>query len=106
MATDNDDGTGHANGNGLIANSNGHTTNGDSRAPTSSHTGRTFKVDSPNVVYTDNVIKSKYTYRTTSVAQDSNGGLVATPKETVYDFKVQRRVGRVGMMLVGWGGNN
>ncbi|KAI9715371.1 MAG: Inositol-3-phosphate synthase 1 [Candelaria pacifica] len=65
-----------------------------------------FTVNSPNVVYSDNDIKSKYTYRTTSVETNSEGKYVATPKETVYDFKVDRKVGKVGMMLVGWGGNN
>ena len=65
-----------------------------------------FTVDSPNVVYTDEEIKTKYTYRTTSVSQAANGKYVAKPKETVYDFKVDRKVGKVGMMLVGWGGNN
>lgn len=66
----------------------------------------TFVVNSPNVCYTDTEIKSKYTYRTTSVETDSNDNLVATPKETQYDFKVDRKVPKVGMMLVGWGGNN
>lgn len=65
-----------------------------------------FTVNSPNVVYTDSEIKSKYVYRTTSVAKTGDGKWVATPKETVYDFKVERKVGKVGMMLVGWGGNN
>ena len=65
-----------------------------------------FTVDSPNVVYTDSDIKSKYVYRTTSVTQAPNGKYVAMPKETVYDFRVERKVGKVGMMLVGWGGNN
>ena len=65
-----------------------------------------FTVDSPNVVYTDAEIKSKYSYRTTSVRQAADGSYVATPKETHYDFKVERKVGKVGMMLVGWGGNN
>lgn len=65
-----------------------------------------FKVDSPSVVYSDNEIKSKYVYRTTAVSQNEGGTYVATPKETVYDFKVERKVGKVGMMLVGWGGNN
>ncbi|KAK4075433.1 uncharacterized protein Triagg1_4554 [Trichoderma aggressivum f. europaeum] len=66
----------------------------------------TFVVNSPNVNYTDSEIRSKYTYRTTSVETDANGNLVATPKETLYDFKVDRKVPKVGMMLVGWGGNN
>ncbi|KAI4150749.1 MAG: hypothetical protein LQ341_001033 [Variospora aurantia] len=65
-----------------------------------------FTVESPNVVYTDKEIKSKYSYYTTSVFDAGNGKYVAKPKETVYDFKVERKVGKVGMMLVGWGGNN
>ena len=65
-----------------------------------------FTVDSPDVVYTKDEINSKYVYRTTSVSKSSHGSYVATPKETTYDFKVDRNVGRVGMMLVGWGGNN
>lgn len=65
-----------------------------------------FTVSSPDVNYTDEHITSKYVYRTTSVTKSATGKYVATPKETVYDFKVDRKVGRVGMMLVGWGGNN
>lgn len=65
-----------------------------------------FTVDSPNVVYTDDAIKSRYTYHTTSVTRSSDGKYVAKPKETAYDFQVDRKVGKVGVMLVGWGGNN
>jgi myo-inositol-1-phosphate synthase len=65
-----------------------------------------FTVDSPNVKYTDNTIQSKYVYRTTAVTKGPGGKYTATPKETVYDFKVDRKVPKVGMMLVGWGGNN
>ncbi|KAI0908598.1 myo-inositol-phosphate synthase [Ustulina deusta] len=65
-----------------------------------------FVVSSPNVTYTDSEIRSKYTYRTTSVARGSDGKYVATPKETLYDFKVDRKIPKTGMMLVGWGGNN
>ena len=65
-----------------------------------------FNVNSPDVTYTDAEIKSKYVYRTTSVSKSSDGKYVATPKETVYEFKVKRQFGKVGMMLVGWGGNN
>lgn len=82
--------------------------NGYAHRPTAS-TGAarsTFVVNSPNVNYTDSEIRSKYTYRTTSVETDANGNFVATPKETLYDFKVDRKVPKVGMMLVGWGGNN
>lgn len=65
-----------------------------------------FTVESPNVIYTDSEIKSKYSYHTTSVSDAGNGKYIAKPKETVYSFKVDRKVGKVGMMLVGWGGNN
>ncbi|KAJ8122595.1 hypothetical protein ONZ43_g1251 [Nemania bipapillata] len=81
-------------------NSNGHF-----NSATSPPKDLSFVVDSPNVEYTDNEILSKYTYRTTAVTWDG-GKHVVTPKETVYNFKVDRRIPKVGMMLVGWGGNN
>jgi myo-inositol-1-phosphate synthase len=84
-------GTGFSNGNG---------------ATTTPANKDLFVVNSPNVVYTDNEIKTKYTYRTTLVNENADGKFVATPKETVYDFKVDRKVPKTGMMLVGWGGNN
>lgn len=70
-----------------------------------------FLVNSPNVKYTDSEILSKYTYRTTKVTKtetddDGAASYTAVPHETVYRFKVDRRVPKVGMMLVGWGGNN
>lgn len=65
-----------------------------------------FTVSSPNVEYSEDTIKSKYTYRTTDVTQNADGKYVAVPKETLYDFKVERKVPKVGVMLVGWGGNN
>lgn len=68
--------------------------------------GSPFMVESPNVVYTENEINSKYIYRTTDVTRGPDGKYVAKPKEQAYDFKVQRKVPKVGMMLVGWGGNN
>ncbi len=74
--------------------------------PAATRTKDLFVVNSPDVVYTDSEINSRYTYHTTSVQQAGDGSYIATPKETVYDFKIQRDVGKVGMMLVGWGGNN
>ena len=64
-----------------------------------------FTVNSPDVTYTDADITSKYTYRTTEV-ENKNGTFVAIPKETIYDFKTERTIGKVGLMMVGWGGNN
>ncbi|RFU33350.1 hypothetical protein B7463_g2996, partial [Scytalidium lignicola] len=86
-------GTGFANGDG-------------SSTAASSTTPDLFTVNSPNVTYTETQIQSKYTYRTTSVEQNAEGKYVATPKETLYDFKVERQVPKTGLMLVGWGGNN
>ncbi|KAK5050975.1 Inositol-3-phosphate synthase 1 [Exophiala bonariae] len=65
-----------------------------------------FTVNSPNVTYTDDHINTKYVYRTTAVTKTESGKFVASPKETTYDFKVDRKVPKTGMMLVGWGGNN
>jgi myo-inositol-1-phosphate synthase len=65
-----------------------------------------FVVNSPNVTYTDTEINSKYTYRTTDVSVSEDGKFLATPKQTLYDFKVERKIPKVGVMLVGWGGNN
>ncbi|RWA09025.1 hypothetical protein EKO27_g6082 [Xylaria grammica] len=79
---------------------------GVGQTPVSASKEDVFVVDSPNVTYTDREIRSKYTYRTTSVVRGADGKYVATPKETLYDFKVDRRIPKTGMMLVGWGGNN
>ncbi|KAK3639982.1 Myo-inositol-1-phosphate synthase [Elasticomyces elasticus] len=65
----------------------------------------TFEVSSPNVVYTDDSVKAKYTYRTTDVSL-VDGKMQAKPKETVYDFQTGTKIGKVGVMLVGLGGNN
>ena len=64
-----------------------------------------FTVFSPSVKYTEKDITSNYTYRTTGV-DVKNGKYVATPKQTHYEFKTERNVGKIGLMLVGWGGNN
>jgi len=88
---------GSANGGGR-ATANG-TTNGSAARPL-------FTVSSPNVVYTDDEIRSKYTYRTTLVNRTEDGKYVAVPQETLYDFKVDRKIPKLGVMLVGWGGNN
>lgn len=96
MAPHAEEPNGLANGNGNHNGTNGTTTPQD-----------LFTVDSPNVKYTPETIESKYTYRTTSIASDpSTGAYKVKPKETNYDFKLERNVGKVGMMLVGWGGNN
>ncbi|CAH3030266.1 unnamed protein product [Porites evermanni] len=66
----------------------------------------TFKVESPNVHYTSEYIESKYTYETTKVDCNSKGTYNVKPVETVYTFRTERHVPKIGCMLVGWGGNN
>jgi len=61
----------------------------------------TFTVTSPYVQYSDNHITSKYAYRTTDVEVEG-GQYIAMPKETLFDFKTERIVGKVGVVLVGW----
>jgi myo-inositol-1-phosphate synthase len=87
---------------GLMNGFSDHLSKQDSIKPTQA----LFTVNSPNVQYSDDHIKSKYVYRQTVVTKSANGSYVASPKETLYDFKVDRKVGRTGLMLVGWGGNN
>lgn len=82
--------------------SNGFANGGVSTAPAQD----LFTVNSPNVEYTDKFINTKYTYRTTEVSKNDSGKYVATPKETLYDFKLDRKIPKLGVMLVGWGGNN
>ena len=80
-------------------------TNGASISQVAVPQSEHFSVQSPNVKYTDADITSKYTYRTTEVTM-ADGKYTATPKETLYDFKTERKVGKTGVMLVGLGGNN
>ncbi|GAB7325665.1 hypothetical protein MBLNU13_g09642t1 [Cladosporium sp. NU13] len=90
----------HAEGNNGFESSVGTTTNS-----TTSSKPELFTVQSPNVKYTESDITSKYAYRTTEV-NVTDGKYVASPKEKLYDFKTERKVGKVGLMLVGLGGNN
>eukprot|EP01027_Heterolobosea_sp_BB2_P006163 GEZU01009352.1.p1 GENE.GEZU01009352.1~~GEZU01009352.1.p1 ORF type:complete len:512 (+),score=240.80 GEZU01009352.1:245-1780(+) len=65
-----------------------------------------FKVNSPFVKYTEQEIISEYKYQTTETDIDANGNITVTPVEKKYTFKTQTKVPKLGVMLVGWGGNN
>jgi myo-inositol-1-phosphate synthase len=69
------------------------------RVPTS------FRVNSPQVKYTDEHIVSEYQYKTTKTKFE-NGELIVEPQEVNYTFKTDRKVPKLGVMLVGLGGNN
>jgi myo-inositol-1-phosphate synthase len=94
----------HAETDSGTANGGGHSNNGV--ASNGSAARPKFIVNSPNVVYSDTEIRSKYTYRTTMVTDGEDGTRTVTPKETVYDFKLNTKIPKVGVMLVGLGGNN
>lgn len=64
------------------------------------------KVHSPNVVYSDDHIESRYEYNTTSVSVNSDGSYSAIPRTNTMVFKTETAVPKLGMMLVGLGGNN
>ncbi|XP_022194293.1 inositol-3-phosphate synthase [Nilaparvata lugens] len=65
----------------------------------------TLYVDSPNVKYTNDYIESVFDYQTTTV-EKSNNKYVVHPQTSRLHLKTKRVVPRVGLMLVGWGGNN
>ncbi|XP_078526877.1 inositol-3-phosphate synthase 1 isoform X1 [Lissotriton helveticus] len=64
-----------------------------------------FIVDSPAVKYTKEYIEADYPYQTTRVFTD-NGVTKVKPCSTKFTFRTERRVPKLGVMLVGWGGNN
>ena len=62
-------------------------------------------MQSPKVIYTEQYIESKYEYQTTAVREEC-GKYIVTPNTDGYVFRTERQVPRLGVMLVGWGGNN
>ncbi|KAL0870958.1 hypothetical protein ABMA27_004781 [Loxostege sticticalis] len=62
-------------------------------------------VSSPNVKYTDDYIYSDYVYEETLVTKTGNEFL-AKPYRKSLNIRTAKKVGKVGVMLVGWGGNN
>ncbi|KAI5636610.1 myo-inositol-1-phosphate synthase domain-containing protein [Phthorimaea operculella] len=65
----------------------------------------TLRVSSANVKYSDDYITSNYEYEETLVTKTANE-IMAHPYRTSLAIRTARKVGKVGVMLVGWGGNN
>lgn len=68
-----------------------------------------FRVQSPNVKYKEDSIESVYDYATTELVHENRNGKyewVVKPKTVKYEFRTDTRVPKLGVMLVGWGGNN
>ena len=51
-------------------------------------------------------MRAFYEYASTRVDHLPNGSVVAVPTRQQYEFRTNLSVPRVGVMLVGWGGNN
>jgi len=64
-----------------------------------------FKIESKDVEYKEDSIISEYTYRNTE-AKVTDDKVVIVPKETHYTFKTETKVPKLGVMIVGLGGNN
>ena len=58
------------------------------------------------VRYTDAHIFASYRYEETSVSFASDGSIVARPDAQEFTLRTERRVPRLGVMVVGLGGNN
>lgn len=66
----------------------------------------TCKVNSPNVTYNQDSITSKYNYQTEVVTKNEEGQYIINPKSEQYTFKTETTVPKLGMLIVGWAGNN
>jgi myo-inositol-1-phosphate synthase len=68
-----------------------------------------FRVESPHVRYGAAEIESDYQYDTTELVHESHDGAsrwIVRPKSVRYNFRTTTTVPKLGVMLVGWGGNN
>lgn len=63
-------------------------------------------VNSPNVSYTDDHILSRYRYERVTASLDASNNVTAVPLERFYRFKTARQPRKLGLLQVGWGGNN
>ncbi|WVO20204.1 uncharacterized protein IAS62_001497 [Cryptococcus decagattii] len=68
--------------------------------------GGLIKVESDSTVYEADGIKAKFTDRGASVIKGPDGKLSVKKTEKNFEFFTKTKVGRVGLMLVGLGGNN
>jgi myo-inositol-1-phosphate synthase len=66
----------------------------------------TLEVCSDKVQFTPEAIVANYAYQTTVVEKSDSGAIKVTPKTVDLTFKTERKVPKLGVMLVGWGGNN
>jgi myo-inositol-1-phosphate synthase len=65
-----------------------------------------FTVKSPNTKYSEEHIESNYNYNTLKTKVTDDGQVTVEPVEQKYQFRTQRKVPKLGVMIVGLGGNN
>lgn len=65
-----------------------------------------IKVESPKVKYTEDYIEAQYEYQTTKVSEKDTDKYTVTPITTKMLIRTQIKIPKLGVMLVGWGGNN
>lgn len=61
-----------------------------------------FKVESPNVKYTENEIHSVYDYQTTELVHENKNGAfqwTVKPKTVKYEFKTDTHVPKLGFVI-------
>ncbi|XP_017132898.1 inositol-3-phosphate synthase [Drosophila elegans] len=66
----------------------------------------TLEVVSPKVQVDDEFITTDYDYQTSHVKRTADGQLQVHPQTTSLKIRTGRQVPKLGVMLVGWGGNN
>lgn len=65
-----------------------------------------FKVVAPHVRNSVDHIEADFEYTRSVVAVGPAGCAEVRPVQEAYVFRTEKAVGRVGVMMVGWGGNN
>ncbi|XP_017868142.1 PREDICTED: inositol-3-phosphate synthase [Drosophila arizonae] len=66
----------------------------------------TLEIISPKVHVDDEFIETDYEYQTSHVKRTATGQLQVHPRTTSLKIRTARNVPKLGVMLVGWGGNN
>ncbi|OCF43359.1 myo-inositol-1-phosphate synthase [Kwoniella heveanensis CBS 569] len=90
-------------------NDNGHANGVEAKVHASARRtpeGGLIKVESDSTVYGEDGIKAKFTDRGAEVVKGADGKLTVKKTEKSFEFFTKSKVGRVGLMLVGLGGNN
>ncbi len=63
-------------------------------------------MNAPNVKYNGDTICSQYVYHSTSATKDGNGRVTVVPTSQKLEFVTKTTLPKLGLMMVGWGGNN